>query len=171
VKKALDEDNQSLANIDSSAGQFCLAGLVRGTDPGPNREVRFEYRSQGTIKQATAKRATGDFDTVDLTLTIEDSSGTLFGPTTLSSACSLRGKVLKTGEKSRVRVKCDLGEFFSAFGLSDEFRDNVRAAFPRADNKHVRLNIPKGKALFIQTGEEAPETVEVEVSCDLPTPG
>jgi len=173
VKKALDTDNQSLADIDTSTGQFCLAGLVRGTDTGPlpSREVSFEYRSQGTIKKASANRVTGDFGNVDLTLTIEDLTGTLFQQT-LTSACQLTGKVLKAGEKSKVRVKCELGEFFSAFGLSAELRNNVSAAFPKDERgKHIRLNIEKGKARFFQTGEEAPETVEVEVSCDLPTPG
>jgi hypothetical protein len=172
VKKALDTDNQSLANIDTSAGQFCLAGLVRGTDATlfPLRDVSFEYRSQGTIKKASAKRVTGEFGSVDLTLTIEDSSGTLFQQT-LSSACELTGRVLKAGEKSKVRVKCELGELFSAFGLSEELRGNVRNAFPKGDRKHVRLDIEKGKARFVQTGEEAAETVEVDVGCDLPTPG
>jgi hypothetical protein len=174
VKKGtLDTDNQSLANIDTSANQFCLAGLVRGTDAGPlpSRDVTFEYRSQGTIKKASANQVTGEFGSVDLTLTIEDLTGTLFEQT-LTSACQVRGRVFKTGAKSKVRVKCELGEFFSAFGLSAEFRNNVSAAFPKEERgKHIRLNIEKGKARFFQTGEEPPETVEVDVSCDLPQPG
>jgi hypothetical protein len=172
VKKALDDDNQSLANIDTNANQFCLAGLVRGTDATlfPQRDVSFAYRSQGTIGKASAKRVTGEFGSVDLTLTIEDSSGTLFEQT-VSSACELTGKVLKAGEKSKVRVKCELGELFSAFGLSEALRGNVSNAFPKGDRKHVRIDVEKGKARFVQTGEEASEAVEVEVSCDLPAPG
>jgi hypothetical protein len=172
VKKALDDDNQSLANIDTGAGQFCLAGLVRGTDATlfPLRDVSFAYRSQGTIQKANPKKVTGEFGSVDLTLTIEDSTGTLFEQT-LTSVCEVRGKVLKAGERSKVRVKCELGELFSAFGLNEEQRGNVSNAFPKGDRKHVRVDVEKGKARFVQTGEEASETVEVEVSCDLPTPG
>jgi hypothetical protein len=172
-KGTLDTDNQSLANIDTGANQFCLAGLVRGTDTGPlpQREVTFEYRSQGTIKKASENQVTGEFGSVDLTLTIEDFTGTLFEQT-LTSVCEVRGKVFKTGERSKVRVKCELGEFLSAFGLDLELRNNVSAAFPKdTRGKHIRLNIEKGKVRFFQTGEEAPETVEVDVSCDLPAPG
>jgi hypothetical protein len=177
VGSALDEDNQSLLGIDTSSNRFCLVGLVRGTDAGPlpNREVIFEYRSNGTIKKGNAKRVAGDFSSVDLTLTIEENGAPVFGPATVTSGCRLKGKLQKSGDQGKARLKCDLGEKLSALGLSQSanraFLDNVEAAFPRPEQKHVKINTKKGKIRITHNGEPAPDAVEVPLSCSSATPG
>jgi hypothetical protein len=159
VGSTLDPDNQSLLDIDTSSNRFCLVGLARGTDAGPlpNREVIFEYRSDGSIQKENAKRVAGDFASVDLTLTIEEDGTPVFGPTTVTSECRLKGKLQKAGTRSKARLKCELGEDLAAFGLNQtatrEFLDNVEAAFPKAEQKHIKLNTSKGKFRITHNGE------------------
>ena len=169
VKNTLDEDNQSFLNIDTSTDQFCIGGLVRGVDTTelPNREVTFEYGSDGTIKKESPKKVIGEFIPVDLTLTImEVGGGTLFS-NTITSACDLKGKLLKEGEAGQTKVKCELGDFFSGFGIiSQDLLDSVNNAFPK-ERKRVKVNTEKGKLRITHKGEEPPQTVEVDASCSL----
>ena len=169
MKKALDEDNQSFLNIDTSTDQFCIAGLARGVDPDsiPNREVIFEYESQGSVKKASSKKVTGDFIPVDLTLTImEVGGGTLFQDS-ITSACQLKGKLLKEGEKGKTKLKCELGDFFSAFGLPQNLLGSIDGAFPKGESPHVKVNTTKGRLTITNNGEPPPQSTEVDVSCSL----
>jgi hypothetical protein len=197
VSGTLDDDNQSFSDIDTSTGQFCLVGLVQGTDSSavPGRTVSFEYRSNGSVDKANPKRVTGDFATVDLTLTIQGTTAALAGcgeanpdpedddgdgivepgeqncefQRQVSSACKLKGRLNKAGDQSKARLKCDLGENLAALGLNEpanaEFLDNVEVAFPKAGQKHVKINTKKGKLRVTHNGAPAPANVPVSLSC------
>jgi hypothetical protein len=173
VSKTLDEHNQSFMDIDTTSGQFCLVGLAQQTDASelPNREVFFQYRSDGAIQKENQKRVTGTFATVDLTLTIEEDGSPVFGPVTVTSGCRLKGKLQKAGERGKARLKCDVGEDLSAFGLNQpenrEFLDNVEDAFPKAGQKHIKINTSKGKLRITHNG--APDVGGlVTLSCAPP---
>jgi hypothetical protein len=146
---------------------------VRGTDAGPvpSRQVSFEYRSNGTIRKENAKRVAGDFVQVDLTLTIEEDGTPVFGPVTVTSDCRLKGKLQKAGARSKARVKCDLRDDLAAFELNlpanREFLDNVEAAFPTAEQKHVKINTSNGKVRITHNGEPDVQGL-VQLSCSPP---
>jgi hypothetical protein len=169
VKKALDEDNQTFLNIDTSTDQFCIGGLARGVDPDPlpNREVIFEYQSQGSVKKESSKKVIGEFIPVDLTLTIMEVGGSTLFQNSVTSACQLKGRLLKEGEKGKTKLKCELGDFFSSLGLTQDLLVNVEGAFPKGESPHVKVNGPKGKLTITNNGEEPPESVEVDASCSL----
>jgi hypothetical protein len=168
----LDEGNQTLSNIDTASGRFCLAGLVEGTDasPLPNRQVSFEYRSNGSIEKANAKRVTADFAQVDLTLTIEEGGSPVFTQT-ITTGCKLKGRLRKAGDSQKVRLRCDAGEDLAAFGLADgassALRDSIANAFPKAGRKHIKVDVTKGRLRFTHNGEPAPSNVPVTLGCDL----
>jgi hypothetical protein len=169
VRKTLDEDNQSFLNIDTSTDEFCIAGLARGIDPGenPNREVTFEYRSQGSIKRESSKRVIGEFIPVDLTLTVMEVGGSTLFQDTITSACQLKGRLLREGEKGRTRLKCKLGDFFSGFGIPQDLLGNIDGAFPKGESPHVKVNTTKGRLTITNNGEPPPSSVEIDVSCSL----
>jgi hypothetical protein len=105
---------------------------------------------------------------VDLTLTIEEAGSTVFSQT-ITSACKLKGRLRKSGDSQKVRLRCDVGEDLSAFGLSDAasraLRDNVTNAFPK--QKHIKVDTSKGKVRFTHNGAPAPSNVPISLSCDL----
>jgi hypothetical protein len=152
-----------------TANQVCLAGLVRRVDPGPLAHpiVTLAYRSVGGIKRVNAKRLIGDFVDVDLTLTIEENGTDLFPPTTITSACELRGRLLRSGERDKVVLRCEAGENLSAFGSLDGLLENVEGAFPRRGAKHIRINTETGRIRIVHNGQPVP-TNQVQVSCDFP---
>jgi len=181
------DKNETLMNIDTGTGGFCLAGFVEGNDATitPNRVVTFTYESLGTIKKATEKTVTGEFVSVDLTLTIEElnadlpncgevpvGEGNCEFEQTITTGCKLKGSLRKEGDQGKSRLKCEVGENFSAFGLNDpanqEFLEIVTDAFP--NRKHIKVNTKKGKIRFTNKGEPAPEGLDVELSCDLAAP-
>jgi hypothetical protein len=170
VKYTLDEDNQTFSNVDTASQRFCLAGLVQGLDtsPLPNRQVSFEYRSNGSIKSANGTRVSADFPEVQLTLTIQELGATVFSQT-ITPDCKLKGRLRRAGDSQKVRLQCDVGENLSAFGLSDAasrpLRENVANAFPK--QSHVKLDVSKGKLRFTHNGEPTPTGVPVSLSCDL----
>jgi hypothetical protein len=149
----LDEDNQSFLNVDTASGQFCLAGLAQGTDtdPLPNRLVVFQYDSLGTIKKENAKRVTATFVTVNLRLTITENGSTPYDESILS-VCKLKGKLQKAGDQAKARLKCDVGENFSAFPDVADFLDTINDAFPKAGQKHIKVNTAKGKLRITHNG-------------------
>jgi hypothetical protein len=199
VGGTLDEDNQSLLEIDPNSNQFCLAGLVQGTDAGPlpGRRVSFSYQSNGGIKKQSPKVVTGDFSQVALTLTIEDLNPAradcgepnpdpqdddgdgVVEPgeqncefeRTVTSDCRLKGKLQKAGTRSKARVRCDLRDDLAAFELhlpaNREFLENVEAAFPKAEQKHVKINTSKGRIRITHDGEPDPGGL-VKLSCGAP---
>jgi hypothetical protein len=171
VRYRLDQNNQTFANVDTGAGRFCLAGLVQGVDAGgalPSRRISFEYRSNGAIRKASSKTVGAAFDEVELTLTILENGVSVFSQT-ITPECKLTGRLRKAGESQKSRLRCDVGEFFSAFGLGDPassgLRDSIERAFPK--RSHVKLDVSKGKLRFTHTGTPAPSSVPVSLSCDL----
>jgi hypothetical protein len=165
VKYQVDEDNQTFSNVETASDRFCIAGLVRGVDARPlaNREVRFEYRSNGTIKKANLKRVKAVFATVDLTLTIEENGSPLFEETIVCDG-KLDVRLRNSGESQKVRLKCDVGPDLSFFRLPTELVDSVTNAFP--DQRHIKVDARKGKIRFIHTGAPPPEGVQVPLGCD-----
>lgn len=158
----LDEENQTLASIDTASDQFCFVGLVQGTDPEPipHPVVSLEYRSLGTIKTENRHRVIGRFAMVDLTLRIDEFEQTL------TTGCKLRGAVYKGGQRIKSLLQCKVGEDLSAFDLTDEQLGNVRRALPR-DGKHVKINARDGRIRISQKGVPAPSGVPVPLGCDL----
>ena len=165
VKLQLDTDNQTFSNVDTASDRFCLAGLVRGIDarPSANREVRFEYRSQGTIQKANLKRVKARFPVVDLTLTIEELGSELFSETIVCDG-KLDARLRKSGETQSVRLRCDVGPDLSFFHLPAELVDSVSNAFPKQG--HIKLDVPKGRLRLTHKGEPA-SAGTVDLSCDF----
>ena len=166
VKRSIDESNQSFANIDTPSGQFCLAGLVRGTDTThvPNREVTFEYRSNGTIRNANARNVNADFPGVDLTLTIEDSSGTLF-ENTVGSGCKLKGKLKRSGDQDKTRLRCRLNTNLIDLELPADLVSTVIGAFPK--QKHIKIDALRGKVRVTQRGVPAGPGAALPLDCPI----
>jgi len=167
VSGGTDQDNQSFANIDTGTDQFCLAGFVQriDSDPLPNQQVSFEYRSIGSIKKATEKNVTADFVSVELNLTITQlaTPPTTVYDETITTGCTLKGRLRKAGERDRVRLKCDAGENFSAFpNMTNDLLDIIDDAYPK--QKHIRIHTEKGRIRFIHNGEPAPEGL-VSLTC------
>jgi hypothetical protein len=165
VKYQVDGDNQTFANVDTASDRFCLAGLVRGVDARPlgNREVRFEYRSNGTIKKENPKRVKAAFATVDLTLTIEELGNELFQETIVCDG-KLDAKLRNAGDSQKVRLKCDAGPDLSFFRLPVELVDSVSNAFPK--QSHIKVDARKGKIRIIHSGAPPPAGTQVSLSCD-----
>jgi hypothetical protein len=160
----IDRDNQTFSNVETASDRFCLAGLIRGVDARPdvNREVTFRYESNGTIQQANTKRVKARFPIVDLTLTIEEPGSTLFEGTLVCDG-KLTGRLRNSGESQRVRLRCDVGPDLSFFRLPAELVDSVTNAFPK--QKHIKVDARKGKIRITHTGQPAPPSVPVDLTC------
>jgi len=124
VDKTSFDKITSEANIDQAFDEYCLAARVAYTDQEstPNRRVEFLIHSLGDIESETATRVDGTFVTVDLTLTV------LYHPSvvafeapifqqTIQPTCKLEGSVLKSGDKHKVTLSCDVGPNLSAFAI------------------------------------------------------
>lgn len=178
VKKNNDDDNQLVTDIDVSGNSFCAAGAALSVDPNPlpTRHVRFEYRSNGTVKKANSKRIQGEFNSVDLTLVIEDLTGILY-QASVTSSCTLKARLNKSGEQGKSRLKCKLGDNMSDLGLdlpaNSDWRTSVINAFPNKKNggrKNVKVKMEKGQLRIRVNGEEAPMGFEPAVDCFSPSP-
>jgi hypothetical protein len=166
VQRSIDESNQSFANIDTPSGQFCLAGLVRGTDTThvPNREVSFEYRSSGTIRKADARRVKAEFADVDLTLTIADSGGTLFEGT-VGSGCKLKGQLNRSGDRMKTRLRCLLNTNLIDLQLPADLVSTVIGAFPKQN--HIKIDANRGKVRVTQRGVPADPGAALPLDCPI----
>jgi hypothetical protein len=152
----------SFANIDQGLNAFCLAGRIVYIDTTTtfNRRVQLEYSSLGTIAKATESKVVGLFTSVDLTLTIRSGPSSvhpiLFGPSTITSACSLDGNVFRFAERDRVMLSCDVGPNFSAFGLPDPDPNmpslTSSIAFAFAKRRALKVNVPKGSIKLTHVG-------------------
>jgi hypothetical protein len=165
-------DNQLVADVDVPGNSFCAAGAVLGVDPTsplPTREVRFEYRSNGTVKKSNSKRVQGEFSSVDLTLVIQDNVVGILYQANATSSCSLKARINKSGEQGKSRLKCELGDDMSKLGLdlpaNSEYRNNVEAAFPKGARKNVKVQVDKGRLRIRVNGEEAPSGFVPAVAC------
>jgi hypothetical protein len=197
VDKVSFDKHETFFNVDTAAGDICLAGQVVGIDPTttPNRRVTFTYGGQGTITKSSTKVVKGDFPNSSLRLEIEEinpdqaNCGEANGvPTdddgdgvvetgeqncdfdqTITTGCKLKGGLKKSGEKAKASLKCDVGENFSAFGLETEENQDLLENVTDAYPKRggMNANTKKGKIRFKTNGEPAPEGVTVPLSCDL----
>ncbi len=142
--------------------------MVRGIDTTvlPNREVRFEYSSNGSVKQENLKRVNGEFSSVDLTLVIEELGIPVF-TRSVTSACSLKGRINKEGDQGKSRLRCKLGDDMSDLDLdlpgNAQYRDNVEDAFPK--QPHIKVLINSGKLRVNHDGEPAPGGVTIVPTC------
>jgi hypothetical protein len=167
---ALDDQNQLLTDVVGS--DFCANGAVVGSDAtmNPIRRVRFAYRSDGTVQKENSKSVKGEFNSVDLTLVIEENDTPVYQQS-VTSACSLKARVRKSGERSKARLRCDLGADFSSLGLDTpanaEFLRNVDNAFPKLRGspsnfaQGVNLKTEKGRLRVRHNGELVPEGASV----------
>jgi hypothetical protein len=177
-KKNFDK-SETLLNVDTQSGQFCLAGRAVGIDPTTtfNRQVVFTYSSLGDITKANTKSVKGDFSVVTLQLTIDELNpdGAINEFTGVIQAdCKLKGSLQKEGEAAKAKLNCDLGENLSAFGLvpadaesqnDQALIDNVSEAF--AKRKNLSVKVKNGKLKFTHNGEPAPGDLTVPLTCDL----
>jgi hypothetical protein len=140
----------------------------------PQERVFFEYTALGDIKKANLKQVTGtDLTPVSLRLVVETvaASPVELYDETISTGCTLKAKLQKGGEKSKLRLKCEVGELLTAFpNMTDEVRAHVEAAFPKKGAKHIKVDVDKGKVRITHNGE-ATDTDNVDVSCSVGTPG
>lgn len=162
--------NTSFANIDTSLGQFCLAGRVQEVDTTPaihDRSVSFSYRSVGTIRKATGEEVRADFVTVSLTLEIlrlESGSPVSEYLGTITADCKIAGLLGKGGTRDKASLDCDLAESFSAFpGLTGELIDNIDDAY--AKKKRVKATPKNGRFKISHQG--VPADGGVSLTCDL----
>lgn len=179
VDKVSFDKHETFFNVDTAAGDICVAGQVVGIDPTTtfNRRVTFTYEGQGTITKSSTKGVKGDFPSSSLRLMIEELSDppTVEFDQTITTGCKLKGALKKSGEKDKVSLKCDVGQNLSAFGLETEenqdLLENVTDAYPRRSG--MNANTKKGKIRFKTNGIPAPDGLIVPLSCDLggsPTP-
>jgi hypothetical protein len=157
-----------------------VAGLAQGLDTSttPNERVYFEYRALGDIKKESEKQVTpDDLVPVALRLVIETVAAT---PVTLydeeiTTGCTLKAKLQKSGEKAKLRLKCEVGEFLSGFPFADgseaaTVRGHVTNAFPKQGAKHIKVDTSKGKIRITNNGQ-AVDSSNVDVSCSVGSPG
>jgi hypothetical protein len=179
VDKLSFDKHETFFNVDTAAGDICLAGQAVGIDPTetPNRRVTFTYEGSGTITKSSTRGVRGDFPNSSLRLVIEALSDppTIEFDETITTGCKLRGSLKNRGEKARANLKCKVGQDFEAFGLNTEpnedLLENVTDAYPR--RKGLNANTRKGTIRFRQNGEPAPDGLIVPLSCELggsPTP-
>jgi hypothetical protein len=170
------ERNQAALNIDLAGDRFCWAGQIEGTDATvtPNRQVLFQYLSNGSVKKANSKKVDGEFDQVDLRLTITalDDAGEVEFDDTITTGCTFKGSLRNRGARSKGKLRCDVGDDFAAFGLNtpenEALLENVENAYPRRNNLKLKTN--RGKIKFRHNGDPAPSGFTVEVTCDFPSP-
>jgi hypothetical protein len=175
------EKNQTLLDVDTATGSFCLAGRAVGVDGTVsfNRRVVFTYRSLGTITKATDKKVNGEFLNVELRLTIDElcPEDPVNCPVprnefdgVITTGCRLKGSLQKEGDAAKAKLQCDVGENLSAFGLPPSTQqnlvENVTDAFTK--RKNLKVNTKKGKIRFTHRGEPAPPDLEVPptLNCD-----
>jgi hypothetical protein len=175
VKKSLDSDNQLVTNV--VASDFCLAGAISGSDATlvPIRRVSFQYRSDGLVKKGNSKQVTGDFDSVTLTLVIdEDGALDPVYQQSVTSACSVKGKVTQSGERGKSNLNCKLGVNYESLGLADpmnaEFLQNVDNAFPNRNGNGIKVKTKNGRLRVRVRGDPPPEGSEVIPDCSAPPP-
>ena len=168
------DKNETLMNVDTQAGEFCLAGRVVGVDPTTtfNRVVVFTYTSLGTITKADSKGVKGEFPVdVELMLTIDET--TPDGPVndftgTITAECRLKGSLKQEGDAARASLQCDVGEFLSEFFGPEgdqNLIENVADAF--ASRRNLKVKVRQGKLSFIHRGVPAPGDLNVPLTCDL----
>jgi hypothetical protein len=165
------DKNETLLNVDTLSGDFCLAGRAVGVDPTVsfNRLVVFTYDSLGSVSKATETTVNGAFVDVNLRLTIEeqhpDGNISEFDQT-IPAECRLKGRLRKEGDAAKVTLQCDVGQDLSAFtGLDQDLVENVTDAFTK--RKNLKVNTKKGKIHFTHRGEPAPPGLVVPLTCDL----
>jgi hypothetical protein len=158
-----------------------VAGLAQGLDTSgstPNERVYFEYRALGDIKKESEKQVTPD-DLVPVSLrlvieTVAASPQEIYNKE-ITTGCTLKAKLQKAGEKAKLRLKCDVGEFMSGFPFANEseaatVRGHVTNAFPKQGSKHIKVDTSKGKIRITNNGE-AVDSSNVDVSCSVGSPG
>jgi hypothetical protein len=165
--------NETLIEVDTQSGDFCLAGRALGVDGTTtfNRTVVFTYRSFGTVTKATDKTVNGQFVDVELRLTIDEI--TPDGPVnefdqTIQPECKLKGRLRKEGDAAKATLQCDVGQNLSAFGLDpmtqQNLIENVTDAFLK--RKNLKVNTKKGKIHFTHRGEPSPPGLAIPLTCE-----
>jgi len=166
LDKSTGDANTSVMNVDTELGQVCLAGQVREVAEGSvfTPDVTFFYTSIGNITKATDQKVEAEFVSVSLTLDISDSNEAYVPYNQkIVAECTLEARLQKVGIQDRVRLRCDLGENFSAFsGLTSEYIVAIDNAF--AKGKRARAKSKNGKLTIKHVGEP---TQDVGYSCDL----
>jgi hypothetical protein len=161
--------NTSFLSVDTGSDQVCVAGQVQGTDRSAS--VAFSYESLGGISKATDKTVRGEFVSVSLTL---DISGGVVPPdppyseTTTLDCRVIKASLLKEGSRDKVKLRCDLGQNYSAFpGLNSQFITNIDRAF--AKQKRVKANSKNGRLSISHAGE--PTDQEPPATCNVSSNG
>jgi hypothetical protein len=169
IRKALDANNQLATDVGD--GGFCIAGLIRGSDARliPIRRVRFEYDSNGAVANLRPNSVKGEFSSVNLTVVIEEDGTGVVYQQSVTSACSLNGRVQKSGLRGKANLRCDLGSEMSALGLdgpaNEQLRDNIENAFPKRDGNGININVEKGKLRVRHNGSQTTSGNDVTLSC------
>ena len=162
VEASTGSANTSFLNVDTGRGRMCVAGQVRGSDGAAN--VTFSYESLGSIDKATDERVRGVFVSVSLTLDVTGGASPAYRQT-VQAECKLKASLLKAGSQDKARLRCDLGDHYSAFaGLTPEQVTNIDNAF--AHQKRAKATSKNGRLKVSHVG--VPSSGGVPVSCVLP---
>jgi hypothetical protein len=163
VDKATGSANVSFMNVDTGLGEICLAGATTETADAQVYPpvVVFFYQALGDITQATDTEVKADFALVNLTLDI--SEGIEPYSQTIQLTCKLEASLRKEGERDKVKLRCDLGENYSAFpDLTSGQIAAINDAYKGV--KHAKASSKKGKLKVTNDGEV---TDDVGLSCDF----
>jgi hypothetical protein len=158
--------NASFLRIDSDLRQICVTGQVESVDAhsGLDTTVRFSYSSAGAVDKRNGSKVRGEFAAVLLTL---DISGSEPYRQTITADCKLKASLLKRGSRDKVRVRCDLGENFSAFpGISVANLRSIDSAY--AKEKRARARAKNGKLRISSVG--VPSEAASPATCELSKP-
>jgi hypothetical protein len=172
------DPNTSFLSIDTPQGLMCVAGQVVDFDRLAlpfNRSVTLTYESNGTITKETDKTVVGgEFLTVSVSLVIvNEVSEAQGGPVNeyegqATADCVLAARLLKSGERDKVKLRCDLGANLAGFlpPLTSSLLENVHNAYGRG--KRARIDTKSGKLKILHHGDPADS---VPIDCSLPSEG
>jgi hypothetical protein len=151
---------------------MCVANQVQDFDRLAlpfNRSVTFSYQSEGETTKVTTRKVNGAFPTsVKLRLVIvNETSGE---PETeydkaVDVDCKLKARLLKAGDRDKVKLLCDLGANLSKFpDLTSALIQNVANAY--GPGKRARVKTKKGTLKISHAGDPA-DAAGVPISCSL----
>jgi hypothetical protein len=170
------DTNSSFLGIDTPQGLICVAGQVVDFDRLAlpfNRSVTFSYESNGTITKETDKTVRGEFPTTVLVslVIVNERSEAEGGPLTeydgqVTADCVLEARLVKSGERDKVKLRCDLGEDLAGFSppLTSSLIENVDNAY--GHGRRARVDTKKGKLKIPHIGDPADS---VPIACSLPS--
>ncbi len=174
----------SLANIDQTFNEICLAGYAAYVDQSNTlpRRVEVLFDSLGTISKESDTKVEGAFVNIDLTVNVYAGASTihpvLFSSGTINPPCELTGSVRKSGDVDRANLTCELGPNLASLGIPATVPDPFGGPditqqsiidsieFALAKKKPIKLDVSSGRLRINHIGEEMPEGFNSLLACE-----